>query len=316
PDARAIVPRLLKTSQDEREHVRNPDVRVIHFPKDRSMGLLYVGQLRTTGPLWWQGWEEVGEARGDVTVAGDKDVRLTVNAQGMENLSFLEALGPDDIQALEFSYADAKRVDDAALEHLAKLTGLRFLSLDNTSIHGTGLKHLTKLNNLEALSLDSVEISDEALKHVGQIGSLLCLDLGRTPVTDEGLVHLRGLSSLRRIELTQTSITGTGFSHLAGLESLTYAHLCDSGLTDEGLREVAKLNSLEILRLEGTKITGRGIGHLEHLTRLLELGLGGSDDITDASLGAARGNDGGRTAKTYTADKSQAPWHLADALHG
>ncbi|MHC4647130.1 MAG: M56 family metallopeptidase, partial [Planctomycetota bacterium] len=32
PDARAIVPRLLKTSQDEREHVRNPDVRVIHFP--------------------------------------------------------------------------------------------------------------------------------------------------------------------------------------------------------------------------------------------------------------------------------------------
>ncbi len=283
PDARATVPRLLKASQDERKQLRNPHVRVIHFPKDRSVGLLYVGQLRTTDPLWWQGWEEIGEAKGDVTVPPDKDVRLTVNAQGVENLSFLEALRPDDIQALEFSYADAKRVDDAALEHLAKLTGLRFLSLDNTSIRAGGLEHLKKLKRLEVLKLDSVEISDEALKHIGQISTLIRLGLARTPITDQGLAHLHGLTSLRNIALTQTRITGMGFSHLAGLESLTYAHLCDSGLTDEGLREVAKLKSLEILRLEGTKVTDRGVAHLERSKTLRELKLVGTD-ITDAGL--------------------------------
>lgn len=70
-----------------------PGTRVIQFPKDRSMGVVYLGQLRTTDSLWWQGWEEIGEAKGDVAVPADKDVRLTINSNGLENLSFLEALG-------------------------------------------------------------------------------------------------------------------------------------------------------------------------------------------------------------------------------
>jgi len=108
-------------------HAQNPTVsdlntRVIHFPRDRSMGVVYLGQLRTTDPLWWQGWEEVGEARGDVAVAADKDVRLSVNTNGVENLSFLEELGPDDIQALDFVYP-LKRLDDNGLVHVAQLLG-------------------------------------------------------------------------------------------------------------------------------------------------------------------------------------------------
>ena len=33
--------------------------RVIHFPEDRSMGLVHVGELRTLDPHWWQGWDAV-----------------------------------------------------------------------------------------------------------------------------------------------------------------------------------------------------------------------------------------------------------------
>jgi beta-lactamase regulating signal transducer with metallopeptidase domain len=174
-----------------------PDTRVIHFPKDQSMGIVYVGELRTTDPLWWQGWEEVGEAKGDVAVPADKDVRLTVNTNGLEHLSFLEALGPDDIQAMNFVYP-LKRLDDKDLVHLAGLTGLRLLRIDGASIRGEGLRHLTKLKRLESLGLHSTEVGDEALKHVGQIRSLLALGLATTPVTDKGLAHVAEIRSLLR----------------------------------------------------------------------------------------------------------------------
>jgi beta-lactamase regulating signal transducer with metallopeptidase domain/thiol-disulfide isomerase/thioredoxin/protocatechuate 3,4-dioxygenase beta subunit/Leucine-rich repeat (LRR) protein len=279
------MPALSPKGKDERHNdlAGKTGTRVIQFPEDRSMGLVRVGELRPTDHMWQVGWEEVGEAKGDMAVPVDKDVWLTIRADGFENLSFLEALGPDDIQALNFGYFDLKRIDENTLEHIAPLSGLKLLSLKRTSISAAGLQHLTKLKELEALWLQYAEISDEALKYVGQIGSLLYLNLGLTPVTDEGLAHLRNLSSLRTITLEYTSITGTGFSHLTGLESLTRLHLPASGVTDEGLREIAKLKSLEILRLDGTKITGRGIKHLKDLTRLRELNLVDTD-ITDAGL--------------------------------
>ncbi|MHC4526296.1 MAG: HEAT repeat domain-containing protein [Planctomycetota bacterium] len=284
--------------------VGKPGTRVIRFPEDRSMGIVYVGELRTTDPLWWQGWEEIGQAKGDVAVPTDKDVRLTVNTNGVENLSFLEPLGPDDIQALNFVYP-LKRLDDNGLAHLAGLTGLRLLRLDGASIHGDGLRHLTKLKRLESLGLGYTEISDEALKYVSQIGSLVYLSLATTPVTDKGLAHLGKLSALQTITLEHTSITGTGFSYLAGLDWLTRLCLQGSGVTNEGLREIAKLKSLETLNLYGTKVTDRGIRCLEDLTRLRELDLTGTDDISDVSLE--------HIGKITSLEKLELPEGLTDA---
>jgi len=257
--------------------------RVVHFPRDRSMGLVYVGDLRPTDPLWWQGWEEVGEARGDVIIPAQKDVRLVINRERLQNLSFLGALRPDDIQALIFRYGDGKRADDTALEHLAKLAGLRLLSLYNAAVTDAGLERLTKLKKLEALTLGSTKITDNGLKYIGQIRSLRHLNLGLTPVTDEGLAHLRNLSSLRTITLERTGITGTGFSHLVGLDSLTYVHLAGSSVADEGLCELAKLKSLEKLNLSGTKVGDRGIAYLESLKMLRELNLENTN-VTNAGL--------------------------------
>lgn len=248
-------------------------MRIIHFPKDRSMGLVYVGDLRTTDSFWWQGWEIIGEAKGVVEVPTNKAVRLSIRAETLENLSSLTGLKPDDIQALRVSITKPDRIDEVALESITKLSGLKLLTLRGLSVTAVGIANLARLNKLEFLSLAGEEITNDMLEPVGRIGSLLYLDLGATPITDEGLVHLRNLSSLQTISLYNTNITGVGFSHLAGLESLTYAHLSNSEITDEGLRELAKLKSLEKLWLHGTKVGNKGLAHLSKSTSLRELML-------------------------------------------
>ena len=164
--------------------------RIIHFPKDRSMGLVHVGELRTLDPLWWQGWEAIGEAKGDVRVPINKAVRLDISTEASEDISPLAALGPDDIQALSFNW-NRCNIDDSDLQHLSGLTGLKHLGLSSTQIKGPGLVHLSGLKSLEALLLGRTEISDDSLKHVARLKSLKRLDLGSTKVTDAGLVHLR-----------------------------------------------------------------------------------------------------------------------------
>ena len=179
--------------------------RVIHFPKNRSMGLVHVGELRTLDPLWWQGWEAVGQARDNVRVPLDEAVRLDISTEASEDISPLAALGPDDMQAISFSWNHCN-IDDNDLQHLSGLTGLKYLGLGSTQIKGHGLLHLSGLKSLEALNLGYTEISDDSLKHLAGLKSLKRLHLSSTKVTDAGLVHLRNLSSTRLFVNTMTQV--------------------------------------------------------------------------------------------------------------
>lgn len=258
-----------------------PATRVIQFPHDHSLGMISVGDLRPTDPMWWQGWRELGEARGAVKVPADRSVLLRVSASDIEYLPGLAMLGTDDVQAIAFDGAD--RVDDSALEHLRLLAGLQLLDLSGTSV-ANGLESLTKMRSLEALKLSGTQVGDEGMEHVGRLLSLRSLELGATPITDEGLVHLRNLNSLQLLWLNHTSISGKGFSHLTGLDALREVHLSDTGITDEGVMELAKLTTLESLFLDNTKVGDAGMDCIQDSTTLRELTLQGTR-ITNAGLG-------------------------------
>jgi len=239
------------------------------------MGLVQVGELRTLDPLWWQGWEAVGQARGNVRVALDKAVRLDISTEASEDISPLATLGPDDIQAITFNW-NRCNIDDKDLQHISGLTGLRHLGLSSTQIKGPGLLHLSGLKSLEALLLGRTEISDDGLKHLAGLNSLKRLDLSSTKVTDAGLVHLRNLSSLERLSLGSSGISGKGFSSIADTTSINTLWLNHSDITDEGLKHIAKLKSLERLFLINTAISDTGIEHISRLKALKELNLGTS----------------------------------------
>ncbi len=302
PTGSALIARLEDKSavQVEGEEV---ETRVIHFPKDRSMGLVHVGELRTLDPLWWQGWEIAGEAQGDVRVPINKEVRLDISTEASEDISPLAALGPDDIQAITFTWNRCD-INDSDLKNLSGLTGLRYIGLGSTKIRGQGLDYLRELSALETLRLSRTMIDDDGLKYVARIKSLRRLGLDGTQITDSGLSHLASLDSLELLTLYRTNITGKGFSYLAGSSSLRGIWLNFSEITDDGLEHLAKLKALEILSLFNTNIGDRGLAHLSKSTSLRELELKRTN-VTDEGLDYV--------AKLISLEKLELPRGTTDA---
>lgn len=277
---------IVKDADIEEEQPKTDDnnkkigLRVVHFPKDRSLGVLYLGRLRPLDSFWWQGWEMVGQAKGNVQVPIDKDVQLAVSEARSRDVSALTTLKPNDLQVLTLV-----NIDDATLAHLAGLTGLRQLALySSPEFKGEGLAHLSRLTALEALLLGHSGLMDNGLKYIASIRSLRRLDLSYTQITDAGLVHLRDLASLEKLTAYGVNITGNGFSALVGLDSLRELSLNHSAITDEGLGHLAKLKSLEKLSLYNTSTSNVGLAMISELKSLRELNLGNTN-VTDAGVG-------------------------------
>jgi len=247
------------------------DTRVIHFPRDRSLGVVSVGELRTHDPLWWQGWKVIGQAKGDIQVPIGQAVRLEVSNEAIEDISPLGALGPDDIQALALN-TNFNNFDDAGLIHLAGLTGLKLLALSGTQVKGPGLVHIKELASLESLSL-SYNCGDESLVHISGLNSLVRLVLFNTKITDAGLFHLRHMDNLAYLSLEYCKISGEGFSSLVGNKSLRTLVLSYSDVNDDGLKAIAKIKSIENLYLDNTPITDVGLQYIAEMKNLKELTL-------------------------------------------
>jgi internalin A len=76
---------------------------------------------------------------------------------------------------------------DADLAHVANITELKSLVLENTQVTDAGLVHLAGLTKLKTLDLDGTQVTDAGLVHLGGLTKLERLELSRTRVTDEGV---------------------------------------------------------------------------------------------------------------------------------
>jgi hypothetical protein len=115
--------------------------RVIHFPKDRSLGILMIedAEQMSTSPFGFalEGikWERFGQAVGEVRVPHRKRLQLILNSwtwQKPDNLSVLRQLKPDDIYSLTLSpeYSPGnRRPSNRCMPYVAHLTGLKTLNL-------------------------------------------------------------------------------------------------------------------------------------------------------------------------------------------
>jgi len=104
--------------------------RVIHFPKDRSIGSLYVANRvpPENNDFWfWFPGKYLAEAQGDVTVPIDKMIRLDVRREAWTGGEAFVSLKPGDIQILAF--CDYPRARDSVLKDIGKLTGLEVFAI-------------------------------------------------------------------------------------------------------------------------------------------------------------------------------------------
>ena len=93
--------------------------------------------------------------------------------------------------------ANGKRVDqgvilvtDRGLEHLAGLTSLTQLALDDTEITDAGLGQSAGLTELEYLGLEGTHVTDAGLVHLSGYTKLTGFSVDRTSITDRGIQKL------------------------------------------------------------------------------------------------------------------------------
>ncbi|MGH7136470.1 MAG: leucine-rich repeat domain-containing protein, partial [Pirellulales bacterium] len=272
----------------------NSSRRTLRFPADRAVGTVY--WRMPDGKLYEytmhaDTWKPLGKTRGMMRLPAGAEARLDVGKAASRDLSWLDELGPNDIQALNLRNTD---VHDEALAHVARLTGLRAIDLQSTCITDAGLAGFDALTNLEEIDLGAFAVNrqgfgvgDGALRVLARLPKLRNLQLRLTKVTDAGLAELVQCRTLTHLGLAATKVSDAGLVHLTKLPRLEDLGLGvtreGANVTNEGLKTIGKLAGLTRLDLSGTKITGEGLVHLKELKKLKTLSLD-STDVGEADL--------------------------------
>jgi len=272
------------------------EVRVVHFPKDRSMGTLYIRDVGLDS--WYESWQKLDEAMGDISIPRKKEVKLEINEEAADDLSPLAKLKTDDLQMLSFGW---KKVEVGSLAPINNLKGLKALNLQRAKFNSEDFEHLTELSQLEVLRLGDHKLTDRSMEYIGQLTSLRSLALWGTGISDEGLKHLKGLTNLTFLALNGCKITDEGLGYLKNITALEGLQLTQTKITDEGLAKLKDFTRLKSLLIGHTNITDAGIEHLQGLTSLEIIWINWNP-ITDKGLAYLSGT---KNLKTLFAERTK-----------
>ncbi len=274
--------------------------RVLHFPKDHSIGQLYIQDEVDSGKInsyidWTESnreWESFAQAKGDVKIPAGKRVSLHITKDYVNNASALSKLLPDDLYRLIIAGSHPDNPvqrplpDDKCVPYITGLTKLKDLNLSYTNISAKGLSLLGGFKSLDNLTLAG-ELIDEELKIVSeQFKTLKSLRIGENRLTDKGLAYLEGLSSLERLDIVVSGrLTGDCLVHLAKLPSLRYLMPGGTNLNDDAMVYLKDIPSLRILDARSlTNLTDAALVHIGEIRNLEALNLHWSKNITNDGI--------------------------------
>ncbi len=271
-------------------------MRVIHFPKERSIGELMIGNenpgvspIPVGYPFEQIRWERFGQARGDVKVPMGKLVHLILYSwtwQNPENLSALRQLKPDDIYSLILSpewSLGGRSPDDNCMPYIVHLTGLKTLNLDGANITTRGLKYLNELKSLERLK-PPAGLDDSGMILIGNLKSLKTLYIyKKNNITNEGLKQLSNLKSLELLVLSSVRMTDEGLKVLSDLPLLNNLIL-DGHFTNDAVLYLKDIPSLKTLKIDMRDFNDHGMRNIFYLTQLENFDAYWIEGITDSGV--------------------------------
>jgi len=318
--------------------VSEPGTRVLHFPKDRSLGTLRVQIDRN--PNWHYiaqtpgeyEWAHLSEAKGDVVAPAGKRLGLYISENAWNDLSPLENLEPDDLHqlALHGSYTGGGKPGDSCLSHLGAITGLKELVLWNVNVTHQGLERLKELPSLKTLQLYSATLGEKEIDVLAELDSLEKVELFLMEPTDDLLARLAKVKSLQELKFKwEDGLRGPGLARLlaecSSLQSLEpYSQDFDNSnlkylanapflkrirfsrkmpITDAGLAHLSSLTQLEDLRVLDNPITDAGLVHLKSMGSLKRLTLD-QTQVTDDGMALVK--------QLKSLESLSVPSHLTD----
>jgi hypothetical protein len=105
-------------------------------------------------------------------------------------------------------------VSDDDLACMEKLSGVKFLWLQQTAVTDRGVAHLSHCTRMEELYLANTNVTDEGLASLAGMTHMRFLSLSGCNITDKGLEHLRNMSNLTRLDMPETRVTPAGVAKL------------------------------------------------------------------------------------------------------
>jgi hypothetical protein len=178
------------------------------------------------------------------------------------------------------------RITNAAMTHVAGLTELTDLELDNCStVSDAGLAQLKGLVNLRSINLRRSSLTDEGLTSLAALPKLEQLHLLFTNVSDDGLLKLKDMRQVTLLDVRGCAyITDKGLGNLSDLTNLKTLKLQSSEITDAGLEKLKPLKNLRVLAIEDSqRVKDDGMASLSGMSSLEDITLM-RDGVGDAGL--------------------------------
>lgn len=168
-----------------------------------------------------------------------KRTSLTINMEGIDNLSFL--IGLSKLQTLTITDSSYTNIYD-----LSSLSSLLQLKSLNIGIRFKEISPLKNLNQVQTLRLSSSKITD--ISPLSELEQLEVLSLDETFVTD--LSPLRNLTRITRLNLSSTPIRD--LSPLVELKNIKALEMENTQVKDISI--LSRFHALEELLLNGNQI--------------------------------------------------------------
>lgn len=169
--------------------------------------------------------------------------------------NIVELNGFTNLNCLSF-----EKADDSHFGIIAQLTNLKDLQLTTSSFTAKELPNLARLTGLRCLSLESSSCKNGSFECLSGLTDLFNLQL-KLPFSDEACPYLAGLTKMNTLSLESNAITDSGLSHLHGFTKLNGLILQNTQVTEEGTDQLKEI------------LPNLGISAQRKIKNLLELEL-------------------------------------------
>jgi hypothetical protein len=246
--------------------------RIIDFHTNQSVGRLELGHFNKNSQFLRD--TKLGEARGKMLVPDGAVVQLVVNFYGANNMSFLDTLGANDLEALDLSNSGRGfELTDKDLSRLGRLTGLTLLNIEGSESGPLAMNVVSHLTGLRNLCVYNTNINDKDTAALANLTKLECLSFNHNALSDTTLSQIQKLTSLRQLVAKRCGITGAGMKFLAKLNNLQEINLSSDHIGDAGVRAIPALPQLTMLNIDDCQITPACLPCLAKLPKLSRLSI-------------------------------------------
>lgn len=106
-------------------------------------------------------------------------------------------------------------ITDTEMECFRHFTEFESIGVGGCSgVTDAGLRHIAHLTKLTFLDLQDTGVTDAGLVHLAGLIELRYLDLNCLPITDAGVRYLEGLTKLKKLVINEDGITDMAYERL------------------------------------------------------------------------------------------------------